>query len=126
MVADNAFYFASFVLMSIFGVLMPFVWVLRYRHYNRQFDMTVYQKRLRVGWPLTGVGGELIIISILIGMAYLQQWPPLHQNTWFTLVVIIGSLGFLCFFVGQVVLAEGFQYLRATRSRHGRHSPTNN
>lgn len=117
MFGANVIYLVVFVLMSICVVLAPFVYVLRYRYYLRQFDMTAYQKRFQIGWPLMTVGAELTSIGGAMCMAWLQQWPPFSQDQWLILTIGICSSGFLCVFAAQVILAEGFEFLRA-RSRH--------
>lgn len=117
--ADNTIYLTLFVLMSIFAVLMPFVWILRYRYYIRQFDGTVYQMRFRVGWPIQAVGGEMAIIGGLMIYVWLQQWLLTRQDQWLIPAAVISSLGFLCSLVGLTINADGFEYLRTRSRRRG-------
>lgn len=117
----NTLYRALFAVMSIYVVLVPLIFVLRYRYYMRRFDMTVYHKQFQVGWPITGVGIELMGIGGVMVAAWLQQWSPLRQDQWLVLTIVTWTLGSLCMLVGLVLTADGFQYIR-TQSRH---TPTN-
>lgn len=110
-------YLAVFALMCFGTMLAPLVFVLRYRYYLRQFDLTAYQGRFQIGWPVMTVGAELTCVGGALCMVWLQQWPPLSQDQWLFLPVGTFSPGLVCVFVAQAILAEGFQVLRA-RSRH--------
>ncbi len=109
-------YLALFAVMSIYVLLVPLVFVLRYRYFIRRFDGTIYLKRFRVGWPIMSIGIELMCIAGVMVSAWLLEWFPLPQDQWLLLTITAISLGPLCMLVGLALPADGFQYLR-TRSR---------
>jgi hypothetical protein len=114
-----------FALSGICAFLVPIVYSLRYRYYLGQFHGAVYQRRFQVGWPLTTVGAEMMSIGTAICAVLLLRWPPLGQDRWITLDVVIFSLSVLCLFVGFGVIywiGDPFLFLRE-RSR--RTSPDN-
>jgi hypothetical protein len=113
---EGAVYLAMFVLLSACAFLVPVVFVRRYHYYAVRFRGTIYYGRFRFGWPLVTVGSELVSIGGAICCIWLLGWPPLGQDQWLRLWLVIFSLGMLCNLVGLSLVQDGLTFLRM-RSR---------
>jgi len=114
---NQAVYLAMVVLFGVAAFLVPIFYKRRYRYFAVRFRGTVYQQRFQAGWPIMTVGAETLCIGCAIFFIWLLNWPPLGQDQWLTLSLVIFSLGCLCFLVGMSLVQSGFTFLRLSSRR---------